>query len=164
MKNIHVVLIAVTASLLATAVGEAGTGRFVRTEPFQDQPVVSDNVTGLAWQGGPAGRSGGNCSAGSADWLNWQGAIAYCDALEWGGYSDWYLPNVTELRGIVDNHRVSPSIDTSVFPETPLSLFWSSSSYAADPSSAWHVYFVNGSVYNVDKGNGSNVRCVRSGP
>ncbi len=42
--------------------------------------------------------------------------------------------------------------------------YWSSSSYAADSSRAWYVYFANGFVGFDDKGSAYNARCVRSGP
>ncbi len=51
--------------------------------------------------------------------MNWQGALDYCQDSTSAGFSDWYLPSVDELRSIVDNHRVSPSIDPTAFPATP---------------------------------------------
>jgi len=45
-----------------------------------------------------------------------------------------------------------------------LRYYWSSSSYAADSSLAWCVYFTSGDVDSADKANDANVRCVRSGP
>jgi len=71
----------------------------------------------------------------------WRNALAGCETLDWGGHTDWRLPDKKELRSIVDNHAYNPSIDTAAFPATPSSWFWSSSSYADNVSLAWDVYF-----------------------
>ncbi len=31
----------------------------------------------------------------------WQDAIAYCENLEWGGFDDWHLPDIWELRSLI---------------------------------------------------------------
>ncbi len=116
----------------------SGHSDFTRTEPVAGQPVVTDNVTGLVWQGSDAGTH------------TWQDALTYCDGLDWGGYTDWYLPDEYELQSIVDYGRMNPSIDPVAFPGTPSNWFWTSSSYAGDSSYAWYVYFNNGSVDSVD--------------
>ena len=130
----------------------SGHSDFTRTEPVAGQPVVTDNVTGLVWQGSVAGT------------YTWQDALTYCDGLDWGGYTDWYLPDEYELQSIVDYGRMIPSIYPVAFPGTPPSYFWTSSSCAGDSSSAWFVNFSYGNVYNVGKDNDDDGRCVRRGP
>ncbi len=138
---------------------------YTRTVPVASQPVVVDNVTGLMWQGCAAGLIGAECDGGSAPEMNWQEALSYCDTLDWGGYTDWHLPDPYELQSIVDYGSTGPAIDPLAFPRTPSTYFWSSSSYAADPSDAWVVSFDDGNVWGgVVKGNGNEVRCARSGP
>ncbi len=44
------------------------------------------------------------------------------------------------------------------------SWFWSSSSRADDTGRAWSVGFGYGGVYSYNKTDGTNARCVRSGP
>jgi hypothetical protein len=51
--------------------------------------VWVDASIGLMWQGYP-GWSGG-----------WEAAIAYCNALELEGYTDWSLPTISELRSLI---------------------------------------------------------------
>ena len=139
--------------------------RFSATEPGpEDEPVVTDNVTGLIWQGCPAGQSGSNCATGTYDTYTWNDALAYCDGLTWGEFDDWHLPDRYELQSIVDYGRREPSIDVSAFPDTQNVYFWSSSSLADSPSDAWVVYFNSGGVgYGLGKDYAGAVRCVRFG-
>jgi hypothetical protein len=116
--------------------------RFTRTATAE--PVVTDNVTGLIWQGCAAGLTGSSCGLGSASRYTWGDALAYCDSLSWGGSSNWRLPDEYELHSIIDYGR-SSGVDPTAFPATPYSLFWSSSSYDRSPSSAWLVPFTVGS-------------------
>ncbi len=162
-KGTQIIVVFLLCLVLPAPCG-AGGEHFIRTEPVAGRPVVTDGVTGLVWQGCPAGLSGGDCTAGGVATYTWQNAIDYCDGLDWGGHTDWYLPDAKELRTIVDNHRTSPAIDTAIFPGTPSNWFWTSASCAGDSSDAWRVDFSGGGVDDGDKGNGNNVRCVRRGP
>ncbi len=51
--------------------------------------VCSDPASGLMWQNGDA------CD------LNWAGAKSHCEQLSWGGFDDWRLPTVSELRSLI---------------------------------------------------------------
>ena len=42
-------------------------------------------------------------SAASGAYMDWNKAVKYCENLEEGGYSDWRLPNIDELRTLVVN-------------------------------------------------------------
>jgi hypothetical protein len=139
--------------------------RFQRTEPVAGQPVVFDRMTQLEWQACAAGLSGTDCATGSASTIEWADAVAYCDGLTWGGHSDWYLPDVMQLSGIIDAGRTaSPTINPTAFPGTPSNYFWSSSSYSGSSSSAWRVDFGYGYVNGYDKTSSRHVRCIRRGP
>jgi len=154
----------VSVALLGAPVVLAAGPRFTKTEPVAGQPVVADNTTGLAWQGCAAGLSGSACATGSVTTYTWQNALKYCEGLTWGNQTDWRLPNVGELDSIVDDRRVSPSIDTTAFPATPNNYFWSSSSYAGGTTNAWVVSFSYGNVGSLYKADTYYVRCVRGGP
>jgi len=90
--------------------------------------------------------------------------LDFCNNLNYAGYGDWRLPNVRELESIVDAGRYSPAVDTSVFPNTKSSYYWTSTTYMPNDSYAWRVDFYNGVVYDVSKGNSYYVRPVRGGP
>ena len=42
--------------------------------------------------------------------MNWKEAVAYCKKLTTGGYKDWHLPSIDELRSLV---RKCPSTETN---------------------------------------------------
>jgi hypothetical protein len=96
--------------------------------------------------------------------ISWKDGLAYCSALDLGGYSDWRLPDVNELISLVDYAQSSPSIDENFFINTSLH-YWSSTTYPSDPRKAYHVCFLRGrtEVYaKSDQGPASHLRAVRS--
>lgn len=97
--------------------------RFKKSEPAANQPVVQDNITGLIWQGCPAGLTGAGCDIGQPNRTIWEEALSYCQNLNWGNSSNWRLPNLRELRSIANERRISPSIDVDAFPNTKPSDF-----------------------------------------
>lgn len=120
---------------------------------FSGDNVVLDNNTGLMWQ-----------QTIPTSTYSWDKAVSYCDGLTYAGYSDWRLPTPQEFLTIVDNSRYKPAIDTTYFPNTPSSYFWSSSTYASSTSYAWGVDFgIGGNVGSYNKTNYDYycVRCVR---
>ena len=56
--------------------------------------TVTDRATGLMWM-----------KADSVKAMNWQQALKWAEDLDYGGYSDWRLPNAKELQSIVDYTR-----------------------------------------------------------
>ncbi len=73
------------------------------------------------------------------------------------------MPNKNELESLVNLATNSPAIDSTAFPATPSDAFWSSTTYAPFPSSAWFVNFVSGYSYADNKTYSFYVRLVRSG-
>lgn len=53
--------------------------------------TITDKSTGLMWM-----------QADSGEGLDWEAALAYAESATVAGYSDWRMPNVKELQGIVD--------------------------------------------------------------
>ena len=115
-----------------------GTGEF----------VIQDTVTELHWRRAhEAGQT-------------WDEALAFCEALEFGGHDDWRLPSTDELASLVDYSGASPAIDATAFPGTPASWFWSSNRAADGSGNTWGVRFDRGSVVNV-LGTVGYTRCIR---
>jgi hypothetical protein len=98
--------------------------------------TITDSRTGLVWQ-----------QQDDATTRTWETAITYCEGLALAGQSDWRLPNIKELRTIVDNAKNSPAINTTYFPNTQSSNYWSSSTDALYTGLyAWTVTFYDGAV------------------
>ena len=142
-----ILLVLGTLGLGGEAHGKAPAGRYVVSV---DGELVTDAWTKLAWQR--------KVVAGKK---NWTDAKGYCAQLTLSGQSDWRLPWVRELHGLVDYKEVSPMIDKDAFPSTPAYWFWSASLRAGSSSFAWLVYFNYGSVYSNDFSTTYEVRCVR---
>jgi hypothetical protein len=141
--------------------------RFERTERVAEQPVVEDNVTSLMWQGCSAGQRGNDCAADAAEIYDWEESLAYCESLAWSGHSDWRLPDIRELRSIVDNRRADPAVDPAVFPNTPFSRMdwphgrvWSSTPRGYR-NFGLYVGFLDGNAHFYEMAEQRRVRCVR---
>lgn len=147
--------------------------------------MVRDGETGLEWQRCSLGQSwDGDSCTGNATRYNLDRAQDATQELNdtggYGGYSDWRIPSIEELRTLVycasgqpahfknDNNVCSdttgePTIVKEVFPNTPSLSFWSSSTADGDSSNVWFVDFGNGSATNFDRGARLRVRLVRGG-
>jgi hypothetical protein len=115
--------------------------------------VIKDNLTGLIWQ-----------QATAPGTYTWEQALDYCKNLSLGGYADWRLPAVKELATLVYGGapKSGPSINTTYFPDTIESFYWSSTSYANDTNSAWGVLFLGGGIFGSEKTVDFHVRAVRA--
>ncbi|MEW6221031.1 MAG: DUF1566 domain-containing protein [Thermodesulfobacteriota bacterium] len=129
----------------------ASTGLVVNPEGT----TVTDTRTGLVWQ-----RNLARDECGRLQTWTWGRALAYCEDPDLAGVG-WRLPTVKELASLVDLSRYGPAIDESVFPDTPSTFFWSSTTGAEDPNDAWVVGFQTGATSHDDKSNIYHVRCVR---
>ncbi|MCF7983824.1 MAG: DUF1566 domain-containing protein [Thiohalocapsa sp.] len=124
--------------------------------------TLTDSATGLQWKRCSEGQSwtGAACS-GSAAAGNWQFALQLAEDAQFAGHSDWRVPNVKELGGLVERACTQPAIDAGAFPDTPPASFWSSSPSAFGGDSRWLIRFENG--YGIFAGSGTqgHVRLVR---
>ena len=130
--------------------------------------TVYDQATGLTWMQQTADtNTDGSITLDDA--LNWQNALAYCEGLELSAYSDWRMPNIRELKSLVDYRASLAAVLDPVFQyETAYdaNYYWSSTTglntgytdYALD------VCFGNGIPGQRNKiTKTSYVRCVRGG-
>lgn len=122
--------------------------------------IVMDQGTGLMWENDANVSDRGKVRT-------WTEALDYCENLTLGGYTDWRLPNINELRSIVDYSRTFPAIHPifSIYFEEDInnSVYWSSTSYSELPGHAYIIVFDVGNVYFGAKSGQQFVRCVRSG-
>jgi hypothetical protein len=118
--------------------------------------TISDTSSGLMWQ-----------KATASGTYTWEQALNYCEnlTLPAGGYSDWRLPNRNELQWIVDYSKSYPAIDTTFFPDTMVSNYWSSTSWVDYTYNAKYVAFAVGNLGANDKSRVTHyVRAVRDIP
>lgn len=120
--------------------------------------------------------------------MNWDDAITYCRNLDEGGYTDWRLPTISELRTLIQNCPATETGGECGVTDSCLSysecwnnacngcnrdssgkysklddagIFWSSSVRSDGSGNAWYVYFNYGHVYYYSKSLTASVRCVR---
>ncbi len=108
--------------------------------------TVTDSTTGLIWQKTYVSKT-------------WPEALAYCENLDYAGYTDWRLPDKNELASLLNHNKLV--LPRSDFPDMPEhSEFWSSSS--SSTSYAFLVEFDDCGVVERSKVGIHNVRCIRS--
>ncbi|MCX6356138.1 MAG: DUF1566 domain-containing protein [Candidatus Aureabacteria bacterium] len=122
--------------------------------------TVTDNVTGLIW---PKSGNGAGCNSGNE--LGWSSAIVWAEGLSFAGYSDWRLPNITELQTIFvrETGQGAPYINKSYFLVTRSEGYWSSTTYTNNPTYAMYAHFNDGLLYGNVKTSSYYVRAVRGG-
>jgi len=150
-KGKKIILIAMVLS--TTLVAEYN--RFIRDD---NKKIVIDHATGLIWED-----NGGYKSKN----LYWSQAIDYCNNLTLGSYDDWRLPNINELRSIVDYDTKRSVKANSIFKsfnyDSSLRC-WSSTS--ENSAFAWIIMFGSGTQtfeHGFKTFFQNQARCVRSG-
>lgn len=137
--------------------------------------TVRDKRTGLTWE-----KLGSDLSVHDRDaTYTWNGAfskIAALNSASFAGYSDWRLPNVVELQSLVNFGATYPAV-SEAFDNgcvvgcsvlncscTVQFKYWSSTTSANTPQTAWAVSFDIGNTTEVGK-NAVDlyVRAVRGG-
>ncbi len=123
--------------------------------------MVRDNVTGLIWE---VKTDDGSIHDRDNNYT-WAEAMDFgttLNAQNFGGYSDWRLPTIKELSGLIDSNKSSsPTINTDYCPNTLPAWHWSSTAYAAIASNSWCVSFNSSTVYYKDVLNNHSVMAVR---
>lgn len=138
--------------------GELRTGTSWPSPRFTDNGdgTVSDRLTGLVWlkDANCTATAGGISRAGGL--LDWPSALRWCNHLADGicGLSDrsaagdWRLPNIVELRSLVDYSRHDPALPGGHPFSNVLSVwYWSSTSNPVFTAGAYNVGMSRGSVH-----------------
>lgn len=143
--------------------------------------TVSASLTGLMWQQATSSNAtgqvftwGGSGACAVGDENAQSDALCYCEQSEFGGYSDWRLPNRNELQSLVDYSSsrtllidVAFPVDDNVPGKTP--YYWSSTTGSKwngsgyDDNYAVTTRFDRGfTLVAINKTVPNYVRCVRN--
>lgn len=124
------------------------------------QETWKDDTTGLIWQVPIELRK-----------FTHRGASRYCSRLNLGGYTNWRVPELKELRTILtkeayknDKSRSGQSyIKRDLLESTAVKYqwFWSNSLDAQNRSKAWHIDFSENKILKQYTSSESYVRCVK---
>jgi len=100
--------------------------------------VVTDNLTGIMW-------------TRNANLLNakrtWEPALDFANNLNLGGHTDWRLPNICELRSLIDYSKYDPALpllNPFISVPTGTGTYWSSTIYKLVTTYAWNINIMNG--------------------
>jgi hypothetical protein len=164
------VLFFLLLNIFSCGEGDAGEEKTL-TFPF------TDNITGYMW-------------STKAEEIDWKNAVEYCYDLNEGGFSDWRLPTISELRTLIQN---CPATETggecgvtdsclsysecksnkcfgcdrdetgiySVFRDTGIFLSQTPIEGSHNEDYRWHINFFRGTVDFLHKLISGNIRCVR---
>jgi hypothetical protein len=96
---------------------------------------VTDKLTGLMWVRAP-----------SASVVGWTTALTDANNLTLCGFSDWRLPNISELESLVNGEAANQAtfLNAQGFTNVQVDKYWSSSSLARNASLAWAVSMSDG--------------------
>ena len=87
--------------------------------------TITDTVTGLMWQAVDGGE------------MSIENAIAFCDSLTLGGYTNWRLPSAQESFSILIMQNANPALNTTYFTNTAAEYWWTSERQANDTNKIW---------------------------
>jgi uncharacterized protein DUF1566/carboxypeptidase family protein/PKD domain-containing protein/thrombospondin type 3 repeat protein len=125
--------------------------------------TVTDTTTGLMW-GQKTDDDGPFDKDNTYTWqemFSWVAGLNNAAFLE---YSDWRVPNRSELLQLTDPQRYNPAIDGDYFPNTLPSAYWSSTTSDYDRY-AWMVSLADGMPINhgSNKTEEAHAHAVRGG-
>jgi len=95
--------------------------------------TATHNKTGLMWKRCPEGATwNGTTCTGAATGAAWGAAlnsIITVNTNGFAGFNDWRMPNIKELRSIIERQCSAPAINVAVFPTVATTRFWTSTAF-----------------------------------
>jgi len=142
--------------------GDKKTGVTWPSPRFTDNGngTVSDNLTGLIWLKDADCTDPAGGIARDSGLMNWPSALAWSNSLANGkcGLSDnsvagdWRLPNINELRSLIDYSRHDPALPGGhPFSNVRSIWYWSSTTNPVYTGGAFNVGMSRGSIHVTGK-------------
>ena len=102
-----------------------------------------------------------------ADWTAAVDSVASVNATAPGSFSDWRLPNRSELDTLVNRAYANPAMDPAVQPAIPgpglaSVVYWTSSIFIGDTARSWVIDFTYGDVSTMLKSSQARLIYVRN--
>ena len=147
-RNIYVIILVSSLSFMYGCGGGSDSSSSP-TAPTENNDITSyDRNTGLTWMKTPSNAT-----------YTYQGALNYCENLDYANQSDWYLPSNGFLSGILEDSDSG-------------GCYWDEELFSGACTSYWASTIENDIVSYIDFGSGSyhvtenqnincNVRCYR---
>ena len=121
-----------TNSVMCVSGDEYGKAGNYTSETVDGEEAIRDSSTNLLWQ------------KTSVSDKSWKEALEYCENLTYAGYSDWRLPNKSELTSLLDYSKTEV---LSSFPGMTANVFASSTYNSSEESSnIWSVSMGEGRI------------------
>lgn len=160
LKSLFFIILMLSVVNLSQADQECDTNKPESTPAsrFKDNNdgTVTDKTTnriwlkcalGMEWRDGSCIGQTQEYSYGAAD-----SAVDILNKTRVAGRSDWRIPTVEELSGIVEKRCARPAINLKVFPYSPESGFWTSTENPGIVTErVWLVHFFDGRNYIANK-------------
>ena len=148
-----------------SAICPAGIPTTANDEKFELRPngEVLHIASNLIFMRCSLGQSwdGSTCS-GEATRFTWQQALQQSNQNIYNENFSWRLPNIKELSQILERACVRPSINETIFPNTPASDYWTSTPAISQNGSVWSLAFTNSSNAITPINRSLHVRLVRN--
>ena len=104
-------------------------------------------------------------AASATDWTpplttptTWQNALSHCIALSYAGFTDWRLPNATEILFLSNKEEYNPA---SLFPEISSILYWSATTSVEENEKAFAIDMIDGAAKPLNKTETHLFYCIR---
>jgi hypothetical protein len=119
----------------------------ITDDGHETEPVATDSLTGLSW------------TKSMDSFATWEAALNSCESLNYGGYTDWRLPNIHELHSII---RYDLSSNATELPNIVITGgYWTSTTYSGLTDTAFYFDLTSGINYRVSKTHTRRFICVR---
>ena len=91
-------------------------------------------------------------------------AEKYCQDLELGGWDDWMLPQIGQLRSLIEEDLRPARINRNIFPVRyqNFATYWSETPAGVDAGQRWFIDFLTGKTHTASKTNYGFTLCIRS--